>query len=44
MNTDYVEFCGFRGFRKKLRIDFSDTFTVIVGRNGAGEKHHFRRN
>ena len=37
MNLMFVEMCGFRGFRKRLRINFSKTFTVIDGRNGTGK-------
>lgn len=37
MKFDYVEVCGFRGFRDKVRIDFGRGFTVITGRNGVGK-------
>jgi chromosome segregation protein len=37
MKLDYVEVCGFRGFRDKIRVDFGGGFTVITGRNGAGK-------
>ncbi|KQK28459.1 chromosome segregation protein SMC [Bosea thiooxidans] len=37
MKLDYVEVCGFRGFRDKIRIDFGGGFTVITGRNGVGK-------
>lgn len=37
MRLDYVEVCGFRGFRDKVRIDFGSGFTVITGRNGVGK-------
>jgi chromosome segregation protein len=37
MRLDFVEVCGFRGFRDKLRIDFGTGFTVISGRNGVGK-------
>ncbi|WLD99914.1 AAA family ATPase [Agrobacterium leguminum] len=37
MRLDYVEVCGFRGFRDKVRIDFGGGFTVITGRNGVGK-------
>ncbi len=37
MKLDYVEVCGFRGFRDKVRIDFGSGFTVITGRNGVGK-------
>lgn len=37
MKLDYVEMCGFRGFREKVRIDFGGGFTIITGRNGVGK-------
>lgn len=37
MRLDFVEVCGFRGFREKIRIDFGAGFTVISGRNGVGK-------
>lgn len=37
MRLDYVEVCGFRGFRDKVRVDFGAGFTVITGRNGVGK-------
>ena len=37
MRLCFVEVCGFRGFRDKLRIDFGTGFTVISGRNGTGK-------
>lgn len=37
MKLDYLEVCGFRGFRDKVRIDFGAGFTVITGRNGVGK-------
>jgi DNA repair exonuclease SbcCD ATPase subunit len=37
MRLDYVEVCGFRGFREKVRVDFGAGFTVITGRNGVGK-------
>lgn len=37
MRLDYVEVCGFRGFRDRARIDFGGGFTVITGRNGVGK-------
>ena len=37
MKLAFVDMCGFRGFRKRIRINFSKTFTVIDGRNGAGK-------
>ena len=41
MDLDFVEMCGFRGFRSRLRVDFSQTFTVIDGRNGVGKSTIF---
>lgn len=37
MKIDYIEVCGFRGFRDKVRVDFGAGFTVITGRNGVGK-------
>ena len=37
MKLDYIELCGFRGYRNQLRIDLADDFTVIDGRNGVGK-------
>src|SRR5687767_3366376 len=37
MIIDYVEICGFRGFRDKIRVNFGRGFTVITGRNGVGK-------
>lgn len=37
MKLDFVEVCGFRGFRDKVRIHFGSGFTVITGRNGVGK-------
>lgn len=37
MRLDYVEICGFRGFRDKVRFTFGRGFTVITGRNGVGK-------
>jgi recombinational DNA repair ATPase RecF len=37
MMLDFVEVCGFRGFREKVRINFGRGFTVIDGRNGVGK-------
>ena len=41
MELAFVELCGFRGFRERLRMDFSQTFTVIDGRNGVGKSTIF---
>ena len=35
MKVEFVELSGFRGVRDQLRVDFSDGFVVLVGRNGA---------
>ena len=37
MILEFVELCGFRGFRDKVRVDFGRGFTVITGRNGVGK-------
>ena len=37
MKVEFVELSGFRGVRDQLRVDFSDGFVVLVGRNGAGK-------
>ncbi|MGO6742102.1 AAA family ATPase [Rhizobium ruizarguesonis] len=37
MRLDFVEICGFRGFRDVARISFGRGFTVITGRNGVGK-------
>ncbi len=37
MKLDFVEVCGFRGFRDFVRINFGRGFTVITGRNGVGK-------
>lgn len=41
MKLDFVEVCGFRGFRDKLRFTFGSGFTVITGRNGVGKSTLF---
>jgi DNA repair exonuclease SbcCD ATPase subunit len=41
MKLDFVEVCGFRGFRDKLRVTFGSSFTVITGRNGVGKSSLF---
>lgn len=41
MKLAFVRVCGFRGFRKPVRFDFSDSFTVIEGRNGVGKSSIF---
>lgn len=37
MRLDFIEACGFRGFRDLVRINFGRGFTVITGRNGVGK-------
>jgi DNA repair exonuclease SbcCD ATPase subunit len=37
VKLDFVEVCGFRGFREKVRVNFGSGFTVISGRNGVGK-------
>lgn len=37
MRLDFVEVCGFRGFREKIRVNFGSGFTVLTGRNGVGK-------
>ncbi|MDZ7802975.1 AAA family ATPase [Thiohalophilus sp.] len=37
----YLELNGFRGYNKKLRIDFAESFTIIDGRNGVGKSSIF---
>jgi chromosome segregation protein len=37
MRLASVDICGFRGYRKRLRLEFADRFTIIDGRNGVGK-------
>ena len=37
MKLEYIEVCGFRGFRNVERFNFGAGFTVISGRNGVGK-------
>ena len=37
MRIDFLELCGFRGFRDKVRVEFGGGFTIITGRNGVGK-------
>jgi DNA repair exonuclease SbcCD ATPase subunit len=37
MRLDFIEVCGFRGFRDLVRVNFGRGFTVITGRNGVGK-------
>ncbi len=41
MKLAYIELCGFRGYRKMVRIDFAEDFTIIDGRNGVGKSTIF---
>lgn len=41
MKLAFVHVSGFRGYQKPVRIDFSDSFTVIDGRNGVGKSTIF---
>lgn len=41
MKLAYLDLCGFRGYRKPLRIDFADRFTIVDGRNGVGKSTIF---
>ncbi len=41
MKIAFVHISGFRGYQKPVRIDFSDSFTIIDGRNGAGKSTIF---
>jgi chromosome segregation protein len=41
MKLDFIEVCGFRGFREKVRVIFGSGFTVITGRNGVGKSTLF---
>jgi chromosome segregation protein len=37
MKVNFVELCGFRGFRERVRFDFPAGFAVVAGRNGSGK-------
>lgn len=37
MKIAFIELSGFRGFRNQTRFEFSDGFSVLTGRNGAGK-------
>ena len=41
MKLSFLEMNGFRGYRKRIRIDFADRFTIIDGRNGVGKSTIF---
>ena len=41
MKLAFVDICGFRGYQKRVRFDFSNSFTIIDGRNGVGKSTIF---
>src|SRR3546814_14184574 len=41
MKLAYVDLCGYRGSRKRMRLDFADDFTILEGRNGCGQHKLF---
>jgi chromosome segregation protein len=41
MKVSHVSLCGFRGYRKPVRIEFGSRFTIIDGRNGVGKSTIF---
>lgn len=41
MRLSYVHLYGFRGYREPVRLEFSDSFTIIDGRNGVGKSTIF---
>lgn len=41
MRLTFLELNGFRGYRKPIRIEFGEQFTVIDGRNGVGKSTVF---
>jgi len=41
MKISHVSLCGFRGYRKPVRIEFGSRFTIIDGRNGVGKSTIF---
>lgn len=41
MKLAFVHVCGFRGYQKPVRVEFSDSFTIIDGRNGVGKSTVF---
>lgn len=41
MKLTFVNLCGFRGYRKPIRIEFAEGFTIIDGRNGVGKSTIF---
>src|SRR3546814_1432879 len=43
MKLAYVDLCGFRGYRKRMRLDFAEDFTILDGLNGVGKSTIFDR-
>jgi chromosome segregation protein len=41
VKLSFVEMSGFRGFRRPVRVDFAQCFTIIDGRNGVGKSTLF---
>lgn len=41
MKLAFVHVCGFRGYKTAVRVEFSDGFTIIDGRNGVGKSTIF---
>ena len=41
MKVSFVSLCGFRGYRKHLRVELGSRFTIIDGRNGVGKSTIF---
>jgi chromosome segregation protein len=37
MKLTFIEMCGFRGFREKVRVEIPKGFLVVTGRNGSGK-------
>jgi DNA repair ATPase RecN len=37
----FLDLCGFRGYRKPIRIEFAEGFTIIDGHNGVGKSTIF---
>jgi chromosome segregation protein len=41
VRLSYVHLHGFRGYRKPVRLQFADSFTIVDGRNGVGKSTIF---
>ena len=41
MKLSYIDLCGFRGFKNRVRVSLADSFTIIDGRNGVGKRTLF---